>query len=190
MDTIMGILHIINKSKTINTLESFHIDNETKTDNKINDKCTVRHYRNFYMLIPKYTNRGQSPVKLPLHIANLLGHKLQHNKHARVRLASHLHKIFLLFVHSHTHYIFTVIRHLTTLSTGHIWTMFTWKKRCKCVPNSSIFQYIYIQIYRFEYWKSKLCTWYARILNWNTNVIRWFDHLQMWHNTFPTGSNY
>jgi hypothetical protein len=27
-----------------NTLERFHIYNETKTDNQINDKCTVRHY--------------------------------------------------------------------------------------------------------------------------------------------------
>ena len=78
----------------INTLERFHIDNETKTDNKINDNCTVRPYINFDKLIPKYTNRGQSPVKLPLPIATLLSHKLQHNQHARVRLASQLHKKF------------------------------------------------------------------------------------------------
>jgi len=90
----MGILHIINKGKIINTLESFHIDNETKTDNKINDKFTVKLYIIFDTLIPNYTNRGQSPVKLSLPIVTLLGHKVQHNKHACVRLVSQIHKIF------------------------------------------------------------------------------------------------
>jgi len=46
----------------VNTLERFHIYNETKIDNQINDKCTVRPNIIFDMLILKYTNRGQSPL--------------------------------------------------------------------------------------------------------------------------------
>jgi hypothetical protein len=116
----------------INTLERFHIDNETKTDNKINDNYTVRPYINFDKLIPKYTNRGQSPVKLPLPIATLLSHKLQHNQHARYVLPLNSIKTFnysYTYARTHTHNpIFTVIRHLPTLSTCHFRAIFKWKK--------------------------------------------------------------
>jgi hypothetical protein len=42
MENVMDILHITNKGKTTNTLERFHIYNETNIDNQINDKCTIR----------------------------------------------------------------------------------------------------------------------------------------------------
>jgi len=58
----MGSLHITNKDKMLKTLERFHNDNETKTVNKINDKCTVKLYIIFDTLILKYTNRGQSQL--------------------------------------------------------------------------------------------------------------------------------
>jgi len=55
----MDVLYITNKGKMINTLEIFHIYNETKIDNQINDKCTDRLNLIFDTLIPQYTNRGQ-----------------------------------------------------------------------------------------------------------------------------------
>jgi len=59
MENIMDVLYITNKGKMINTLEIFHIYNETKIDNQINDKCTDRLNLIFDTLIPQYTNRGQ-----------------------------------------------------------------------------------------------------------------------------------
>jgi hypothetical protein len=107
MENIMGILHIINKDKMMNTLESSHIYIETKTDNETNDKCRVRPYMMFVTLILKYTNRGQSPLKFPLPTVTSLSHKLQHSQHARVRSASHLHnKMVINRKRSHTSYLY------------------------------------------------------------------------------------
>lgn len=58
----MDILRTTNKGKMINTLKGFHIYNETKINNKINDKCTVGHKIISDTLILKCTNRGQSPL--------------------------------------------------------------------------------------------------------------------------------
>ena len=107
MENIMGILHTIKKGKMTNTLAKFHIDNETKPENQINDKCTVRPYILFDKLILKYTNRRQSPLTLLLPIAISLSHKLQHSQHARVRLASQLHnKTVGIRTRSHTSYLY------------------------------------------------------------------------------------
>ena len=38
----MEVLHIKKKDNIMNTLERFHIYNETKLDNQINDKRTVK----------------------------------------------------------------------------------------------------------------------------------------------------
>jgi hypothetical protein len=62
MENIVDILHITNKAKMMNTLVRFHIYNETKIDNQINDKCTDRLNIIFHTLILQYTNRGQSPL--------------------------------------------------------------------------------------------------------------------------------
>jgi hypothetical protein len=58
MKNIMDVLLIINKVDMIYTLERFHIYNETKIGNQINDKCTVRPDIIFNTLILKYTNKG------------------------------------------------------------------------------------------------------------------------------------
>ena len=52
MENIMDILHITNKGKMLNTLEKFHIYKETKIDNQINDKCTIR-LNNFRSVNPE-----------------------------------------------------------------------------------------------------------------------------------------
>jgi hypothetical protein len=107
MENITGILHIINKGKLINALARFHIDNETKPDNQINDKNTVRPYIFFDTLILKYTSRGQSPLTLQLPIVVSLSYKLQHTQHARVRLDSQLHnKTVGIRTRSHTSYLY------------------------------------------------------------------------------------
>lgn len=60
MENIMEILHITRKRKMMNTLERFHIYNETKLDNQINDKCTVKPNIIFDTIIQRNANRGQS----------------------------------------------------------------------------------------------------------------------------------
>jgi hypothetical protein len=60
MENIMEILHITRKRKMTNTLESFRIYNETKLDNQINDKCTVKSNIIFDMVIQRNASRGQS----------------------------------------------------------------------------------------------------------------------------------
>jgi len=40
MEDIMEILRITVKGSMMNTLERFHIYNEKRLDNQINDKCT------------------------------------------------------------------------------------------------------------------------------------------------------
>jgi len=59
MENIMDILHVTNKGKMMNTLERFHIYNDTKIDNQIK---RVRPDIIFDTLILKYTNRGHSPL--------------------------------------------------------------------------------------------------------------------------------
>jgi len=44
----------------VNTLEKFHIDKETKIDNQMNDKCTIRPNIIFDTLILKNAGTGQS----------------------------------------------------------------------------------------------------------------------------------
>jgi len=102
----MVILRISNKGKMLNNLERFHIDNETKADNQIKEKYTVRPYIIFDTLILKYNSTSQSQLRLPLPTVTSLSHKLQHNQRARVRLASQLHnKIVIIRTRSHTSYL-------------------------------------------------------------------------------------
>ena len=46
----------------LNSLKKFHIYKETKIDNQINDKCTIRTNIIFDALILKDTGRGRSPL--------------------------------------------------------------------------------------------------------------------------------
>ena len=42
MEDIMDIVHVTNKGKRMDTLESYYIYKETKSNNQINDKLTVK----------------------------------------------------------------------------------------------------------------------------------------------------
>jgi hypothetical protein len=42
MEYIMEVVHVTNKGKMMDTLEGFHIYKETKANNQINDRLTVR----------------------------------------------------------------------------------------------------------------------------------------------------
>jgi hypothetical protein len=53
MEEIMAILRIIKIGSTMNTLERFHIYNEKRIDNPINNKCTVKYNLIFNTLIHK-----------------------------------------------------------------------------------------------------------------------------------------
>ena len=87
----------------MNTLERFHIYNETKSGNQINDKCTVIPNLFFDTLILKYTNRGQSPLKLPLPTVTSLSHNLQHNQHVLLLNST---TIVIIRMPSHTSYFY------------------------------------------------------------------------------------
>ena len=42
MENIMDVMHIKNKGKMLDTTEQFNIYKETRINNQINDKCTVK----------------------------------------------------------------------------------------------------------------------------------------------------
>ena len=48
MEDIMEVLHIKKKGNMMNTPERFHVYNETKIDNQINDKGTIN--RTLYLI--------------------------------------------------------------------------------------------------------------------------------------------
>jgi hypothetical protein len=58
IETIMNIVHITRKGKTMNTTENFHIYKETRCNNQINDKLTVREKAIFETVIQKDPYRG------------------------------------------------------------------------------------------------------------------------------------
>ena len=58
MESITDILHITNKGKMLNTMDKFYIYKETKIDNQLNDKCTVKPNKIFDQLILKDTDRA------------------------------------------------------------------------------------------------------------------------------------
>lgn len=101
MENITDILHVTNKVDMIYTLEKFHMYNETKTNNQINDKCTVRPKIVYDTLILKYTKRGKSPLQLPLPIITSLNHTLQYSEHVHIRPASQLHNKFYFYILTH-----------------------------------------------------------------------------------------
>ena len=62
MEYIMEILHITRKGGMTNTLERFHIYNETKLDNRIKDKCTIKSKVIFDTIIQRNSSRRHSPL--------------------------------------------------------------------------------------------------------------------------------
>jgi hypothetical protein len=62
MEDIMEILHVTRKGGMMNTLERFHIYNETKLDNLIKDKCTIKSNVIFDTIIQRNTSKGHSPL--------------------------------------------------------------------------------------------------------------------------------
>ena len=64
MEDIMEVLHIKKKGKMMNTLERFHIYNETKLDNQINDNSTVKQNIIFGTIIRRSSGRGH-PMQHP-----------------------------------------------------------------------------------------------------------------------------
>jgi len=60
MEDIMDIDHIINKGKMMDTLERYYIYKETKSNNQINNKLTVKPNTIFETLIHEAPHRGHS----------------------------------------------------------------------------------------------------------------------------------
>jgi hypothetical protein len=60
MEDILEILHTTKQGGMTNTLERFHIYNETKLDNQINDKWMIKFNVIFDTIIQRNTRRGHS----------------------------------------------------------------------------------------------------------------------------------
>jgi len=60
MENIMDIIHITNNAKMMDTLERFYIYKETKSNNQINDKLTVKANAIFETVIHKDPYGGHS----------------------------------------------------------------------------------------------------------------------------------
>jgi hypothetical protein len=58
MENIMDILHITNKVKIIDTIEKYYIYRETKLNNQINDKLTVKPNIIFETLVRQDSHKG------------------------------------------------------------------------------------------------------------------------------------
>jgi len=60
MEDIMDVVHVTNKGKMMDTLERYYIYKETKSNNQINDKLTVKPNAIFETLIQEAPHRGHS----------------------------------------------------------------------------------------------------------------------------------
>jgi hypothetical protein len=58
MEDIMDIFHFTNKGKMMDTLEEYYIYKETKSNNQINDKLTVKTNAIFETFIDEAPHRG------------------------------------------------------------------------------------------------------------------------------------
>jgi hypothetical protein len=58
MNAIMDILHVTSKGTMMNTVERFHIYNETKNENQINDRGTVKPNAIFDSIIQVNSDSG------------------------------------------------------------------------------------------------------------------------------------
>ena len=55
----MKILYVTKKGRLMNTIEKFHVDEETAEDNQINDRNTVQHNVIFEKILRVNTHRGR-----------------------------------------------------------------------------------------------------------------------------------
>jgi ferritin-like metal-binding protein YciE len=62
MDSIMDIVHITRKGRMMNAIECSHIYNETKANNQINDRLTVRENAIFEAIVQEDPFRGQATL--------------------------------------------------------------------------------------------------------------------------------
>jgi hypothetical protein len=60
MENIVDIVHITGKGRMMNAIESFHIYNETKANNQINDRLTVRENAIFEAIVQEDPYRGHA----------------------------------------------------------------------------------------------------------------------------------
>jgi hypothetical protein len=60
MEDIMDIVHVTNKGKMMGTLKRYYIYKETKSNNQINNKLTVKPNSIFETLIHEAPHRGHS----------------------------------------------------------------------------------------------------------------------------------
>jgi len=58
MEIIMGTIHITNKGRMIDTLQTFYILREMKLNNQINEKLTIKPNITFEAIIYKDIHRG------------------------------------------------------------------------------------------------------------------------------------
>jgi hypothetical protein len=65
MEDIMEVIHMAKKGKMLDTLESFHIYKETRADNQINDKLTVRENTIFEAVVQEDPYRGNTAPPEP-----------------------------------------------------------------------------------------------------------------------------
>jgi len=65
MKDIMRVIHVAKKGKMLDTLESFHIYKETRADNQINDKLTVRENTIFEAVVQEDPYRGNTAPPEP-----------------------------------------------------------------------------------------------------------------------------
>jgi len=65
MEDIMEVVHMTKKGKKLDTLESFQIYKETKADNQINDKLTVRENEIFEITVQEDPYRGSTAPPQP-----------------------------------------------------------------------------------------------------------------------------
>jgi len=54
----MDVIHTANKGNMLDTMEKFYIDKETRSNNQINDRCTVKPNVIFETLILADTDRA------------------------------------------------------------------------------------------------------------------------------------
>jgi hypothetical protein len=71
----MEVLHINKKGNMMNTLERFHIYNETNLDNQINDKGRVKQSIIFDTIIQRSSGRGHSTLQPTLSTLTLFSRK-------------------------------------------------------------------------------------------------------------------
>ena len=62
----MDIIHITNKGKMLNIMEKNYIYKETKIDNQLSDRCTIKRNKIFDTLILKDTDRAHIPPSQPI----------------------------------------------------------------------------------------------------------------------------